>query len=114
MSAIIFVVNVIDTDLVTPSKIYEDAGHDFDKLYAGAIVAAENRCKKRKNFNKEKFENHFAKYAREMEANGGFIYVYNDNSVEVYCTRYELSVNRKTKKRARLDKPPELCSSDEE
>lgn len=114
MSAIIYVVNVIDTDLVTPSKIYEDAGHDFDKLYEGAILAVKKRCKTRKNYNERKFDDHFAKYAHEMRKSGGFIYAFNDNSVEVYCTRYELSVTQKTKKRARLDKSPELCSSGEE
>ncbi len=113
MSGIIFVVNVIDTDLVTPSKIYENAGHDFEELYEGAILAVEKRCKKRKNFNKKKFQKHFDKYAYEMEERGGFIYAYNDNSVEVYCTRYELFFNQQTKKRARLDKSPEISSEEE-
>lgn len=105
MSSVLFVVNVIDTDLVTPSKRYEGIGFDFESLYNAALDAV---VASRKKINRQSVKKWFDQHAAMMKRTGGFIHADYECTVEVYASRYEicLSAAAGARKRRIGDSPP--------
>lgn len=109
MSFVLYVVNVIDVDLVVPSKIYEGMGPHFESLYDAALEAV---LKVRKDIPGEELKEHFQKNEETMKKVGGFIHAYDDNEIEIYSAIYQVStstcaVSTDTKsKRRRVDTSP--------
>lgn len=84
----LYVVNVCDLDLITPCKIYEGVGFNFDTLYSEALEAI---MRAKLHDDHAKLVQHFAKYRKAMKR-GGYMYAESKTPVEIYSTVYNLNV----------------------
>lgn len=105
MSDILYVVSVVDLDLVCPSKIYEGVGPHFELLYDSAFEAV---LKARKRIRREVLKNHFQENAQTMKTIGGFMFAHRDNEIEIYSSIYKVStsISKVSSKKRRVDVTP--------